>query len=152
MFENLGLSFIHLWIIAGILLSISEIFIPGFAVMCLGLGAFGGAGAAYLGWGWEIQAGVFCAVSILSVFLVRPVAIKFLYQKEEKIATNVQALVGKRAKVVEEIPGNLEKGRVKVEGEEWNAVARVDLPIPAGEYVTVREVDGNKLIVEMEKD
>ena len=152
MFENLGLNLIHLWIIVGIVLATAEIFIPGFAVMCLGIGAFGGAGAAYLNWGWEVQAGVFCAVSLLCVVLLRPIALKFLYQSEDKIATNTQALVGKRAKVIDEIPGNMEKGRVKVEGEEWNALSKIDLPIPAGQYVIVRQVDGNKLIVEMEKD
>ena len=145
------LSMTHIWILAAIVLATFEVFIPGFAIMCAAVGALGAGIAAALGGSLLMQGGVFCGATLLSAITLRPLALKFLYAPSEEIATNAAALIGKRAKVVEEIPGNMEKGRVKVEGQEWNAISEVDLPIPTNSYVIVKGIDGNKLIVEMEK-
>ena len=140
----------HIWVIAGIILSILEIFTMGFAVMFLALGAFASAGAAALDYNWQAQAAVFTLVSVLSTFALRPFIIKLLHPHggEDK----VNSMTGKKAMVTVEIPGSTERGKVKFEGEEWPALSELDLPIPSGKQVLIKKMEGNTLVVELEKE
>ncbi|RME79014.1 MAG: NfeD family protein [Planctomycetota bacterium] len=149
--EPLGITPTHLWIVAAIVLAIAEIFIPGFAVMCFAVGALVSGILSYLNFDIITQWAAFCVASLVFAITLRPLLLKFVYKKTEDSKTNVDALIGKRAKVVKEIPGNMEKGRVLVDGQEWSAISQIDLPIPEGQTVIIEKVDGNKLIVEMEK-
>lgn len=140
----------HIWVMVGIVLAISEIFIPAFAVMCLAIGAFGSAAVAGAGYDWQIQATVFAGVSLFSALTIRPVALRLFFRSS--VGDDVDSIVGKKAMVTEEIPGAMERGKVKIEGEVWNAISEIDLPIPTGKSVTITKIDGNKLVVEMEKE
>jgi membrane protein implicated in regulation of membrane protease activity len=60
--------------------------------------------------------------------------------------TNVEALIGKRAVVLEEV-APLKYGRVKVGGEDWAAVPEGDSVIPPGTIVVIKGHEGVKLIV-----
>ena len=76
----------------------------------------------------------------------RPLCRKFLVSKQEK--TNVDAVVGKVCLVTEEIRNIDEVGEVKLGGLCWSARAADGRVIAVGEQVTVKEVQGVKLIVE----
>jgi membrane protein implicated in regulation of membrane protease activity len=58
----------------------------------------------------------------------------------------VAALVGRQARVVQEVTGHT--GRVRIGGEEWSARAYDDtLVIPAGATVDVIEIEGATALV-----
>lgn len=93
-----------------------------------------------------VQLVLFLVIGLALVVATRPLCRKFLSAKGEK--TNVDALVGKTCLVTEEICNIKEQGEVKVGGLCWSARAADDRVIPVGEQVTVKEIQGVKLIVE----
>ena len=93
-----------------------------------------------------LQLILFLAIGLALVISTRPLCRKFLASKEEK--TNVDALIGKTCLVTEEIRNIDEIGEVKIGGLCWSARAADGRVIPVGEQVTVKEIQGVKLIVE----
>ena len=93
-----------------------------------------------------VQLLVFLILGLVLVVATRPLCRRFLTTKQEK--TNVDAIVGKVCIVTEEIRNIDEVGEVKVGGLHWSARAADNRIIPVGEQVTVKEVQGVKLIVE----
>lgn len=91
-----------------------------------------------------LQLVVFVVASILLLVLTRPLARK-LHVKPEK--TNYELDVGKTAVVTEDIDNEFSAGRVKLGGVNWEARSEDGSKISAGSVVTVKEVDGAKLIV-----
>ena len=59
--------------------------------------------------------------------------------------SNVDALLGKTAYVLEEIDATQDVGRVRIGSEEWRAVS--DTMIPAQSEVTVIDIEGATLKV-----
>ncbi len=93
-----------------------------------------------------LQLLLFLVIGLLLVVATRPLCRKFLVSKQEK--TNVDAIVGKVCIVTEEIRNIDEMGEVKLGGLRWSARSAEDRVIPVGEQVTVKEIQGVKLIVE----
>ena len=93
-----------------------------------------------------LQLVLFLVIGLVLVVATRPLCRRFLTTKQEK--TNVDAIVGKVCIVTEEICNIDEMGEVKVGGLRWSARAADNRVIPVGEQVTVKEVQGVKLIVE----
>ena len=137
----------HVWLIAAIGLFIGEIFTPGFLLASLGVGALAMSVFALLGSGIKIQILAFSIATVVTFLGVRPVFQKYLYSKESKIKTNVDALIGKRGIVVESVDPKTMKGRVVVGGENWRAVSFEDRFIEADSPVEVVRIEGTKLIV-----
>jgi membrane protein implicated in regulation of membrane protease activity len=138
----------HLWVIAGLVLWIMEIFTPGFVVgvfgtACLAVAPFAGADVSF-----KMQLLVFGVTTVIMTFTIRPLILNHLYGRDPKIRTNVDALIGKSGFVTESIDHLHGSGRVKIGGELWRAITQNDSPVEIGRKVTVREVEGNKLIVE----
>ena len=115
------------------------------------IGAFVAAIAAACGANLVIQIILFVVVSVVLLFLTRPIAVKHLNANTEK--TNAEALVGAKAVVLEEINNLKETGKAKVNGMEWTARAKSDDEIiPVDSMVTITEISGVKLIVEKVAD
>ena len=93
-----------------------------------------------------LQILLFLVIGLVLVVATRPLCRKFLVSKQEK--TNVDAVVGKVCLVTEEIRNIDEVGEVKLGGLCWSARAADGRVIAVGEQVTVKEVQGVKLIVE----
>ena len=93
-----------------------------------------------------LQIILFLVIGLALVVATRPLCRKFLATKSEK--TNVDALVGKTCLVTEEIRNIDEQGEVKVGGLCWSARAADGRVIAVGEQVTVKAIQGVKLIVE----
>ena len=91
-----------------------------------------------------IQTAVFVVSSIALIFLTKPLVKKYI-DKDEVVPTNVNSLIGKKAKVTKSI--GIEPGLVKVEGEVWSAISDNDMQIEAGKEVEVLKIDGVKLVV-----
>jgi membrane protein implicated in regulation of membrane protease activity len=139
----------HYWLLAGIVLAIAEVFAPGFVLICFGLGAL--LTSLFTYWfalGLEMQILTFGVATLIVFTGSRTLFHDILWPatgKEE--STNVDALLGCTAVVVEAIPGGSHRGLVKVAGEEWSAVTTGSESLAAGQNVTIRGVDGNKLVV-----
>ncbi len=138
----------HIWIIIGVILLIVEIFTPGFVVATFGIGCLFAAIPAALEWHFLWQLLIFSVATFLSFLFVRPFYMKYLFPEEEQIPTNVDALVGQQAMVLEEINNLKNTGRVKVGGEDWKAISKDDSIIPSESKVKIVAIDGVKLIVE----
>ena len=93
-----------------------------------------------------LQLVLFLVIGLVLVVATRPFCRKFLVTKQTK--TNVDALVGKVCIVTEEIRNIDEVGEVKLGGLCWSARSADGRVIAVGEQVTVKEVQGVKLIVE----
>lgn len=135
----------HIWIIAALVLVIIEIFTSGFAVICLSVGAVGGAIAAACDCSFKIQLLAFALASFVALILVRPLLLRF-FPKEEKVKTNANAMVGRRGTVCCAIEG-VEGGRVVVDGVDWKARSVDGEDIAEGEKVEIVEIDSIVLIV-----
>ncbi|MCR5704714.1 MAG: NfeD family protein [Eubacterium sp.] len=138
-----------IWLGAFILFVAFELISLGLTSIWFAIGSLAGGLVCFLGGNLFLQIGVFFAVTIGVLVLIRPYAVKYINNKAEK--TNVEAIVGKTAKVTERIDNIAATGRVLVDGMEWSARTAKDQPIEEENLVTVKSVKGVKLIVEKKK-
>jgi len=137
----------HIWAFVGIGLVIGEIFTAGFLLLWFGVGAFLAAGLALLGAGSIYQMLSFILTSLILIVLSRTIFKQLLFRKEEGIRTNVEALIGQEALVMQIIEGKSKPGLVKIGGETWSAISE-EGRIDQDEVVRVKGVVGNKVLVE----
>ena len=131
-----------IWLSAGIILAILEVFTPGFFIVGIGVSMAITALPAALGLPFWFQLLV-CGVMILIFFLlVRPLVMKIPHSDSKN--TGTAALMGEEGIVVETIT-RIEGGRVKVGGEVWKA--KSDEPIEKDLLVVVTVVEGVTLNV-----
>jgi membrane protein implicated in regulation of membrane protease activity len=111
----------------------------------LAVGAVAGAVTAALGApliGQFLAAG---AVALLSLLLLRPLGLRLL--RTEGTKTNVHALIGSSALVVERVDGR--SGRVKIGGEVWSArTTQPGATFGAGEDLEVIAIEGATAVVD----
>ena len=94
-----------------------------------------------------LQIVAFFVVSLILLYLTRPVAVK--YFNKDRVKTNVESLIGRQAIVISEIDNLRGIGQGTVGGQEWSARSvKDDVQLPVGSVVVVRSVSGVKLIVE----
>ena len=139
----------HLWVIAGLVLWIIEIFTSGFVIgvfgtACLIVAPFAGADASF-----KLQLLVFGAATGVMSLAIRPLLLRHFYRREPTVLTNVDALVGKFGLVTEIIDHSSGTGMVKIGGELWRAVTPDESRVDIGQKVVVREVEGCKVAVEV---
>ena len=127
----------HIWLLAAVLLFIIEIFMTSFVAVCIGTGALVTGIGAYLGLDITQQLVLFSAFTFLSLFFVRPFAKKFILKSKAYVNTNADALLGKKATVVETINHKKRSGRVEIDGDNWKANSFDGQEIPKGQIVTI---------------
>ena len=92
-----------------------------------------------------MQVIVFFAVSICLLVFTRKIFVEKLNTGKEN--TNVDALIGETGQVTITI-NPMEVGQVKLKGQVWSALADDSLmTIEKGTYVTIKAIEGVKLIV-----
>ena len=134
-----------LWLVAGILIIVAEIFTPGFVLACFSFGCFAAAITAALDFSVTVQLIVFSATTFAVFLSIRPVVFKFRTRHDREVRTNLDRLVGLPAIALEEISDW--HGEVKLDGEVWASRSENGQVFPAGSKVRVLRVEGNKLIV-----
>lgn len=139
----------HIWVIAGVVLLIAEIFTPGFVLACFGVACLIAAIFAACDLGLTAEVIVFCVTSIIAFFAVRPLFVKRFYRSDSDAAarTNVDALAGKVGMVAERIDPSINVGRVVLGGDNWRAVSLDGAVIERGEQAEIVRVEGTKLFV-----
>lgn len=118
------------------LVSIWFVFGSLVALICAALGA-----AVWLQIFW------FVIVSVATLVLTRPLVKR--YVDSRSVATNADRSIGRAAVVTERIDNLAATGAVKLDGVVWTARSTDDaVAIETGGRVTVRAIEGVKLIVE----
>jgi membrane protein implicated in regulation of membrane protease activity len=135
------------WLIATAVFAIGEMASPGsFFLAPFALGAFVASILAFADVSVGVEWVVFLVVSIATLAALRPVA-RRLDRNALDHGVGARRLVGSRATVLEDIPGDSELGMVRVDREKWRAQSTDGAPIPAGTVVRVAEVQGTRVIV-----
>ena len=135
----------QIWlIIAGVCLII-EIATVGFFVFWFAIAALITALLSLFIHNIIAQATIFIIISVILILLTDKIT------KKDKVATNVNALIGQEGIVIKEINSGSNKiGQVKISGDTWSAVTTNDFTnaIPVGSNVKILKIDGVNLIVE----
>ncbi len=141
----------HIWIIAGLILLVVEIFTPGFVVGSFGAACFFAALTAFMGLGAASQLGAFSVATLVFFFGVRPFYQKYLQRFDDPARLGVERILGASAVVVEPINNAENAGRIKVQGELWKAASLGDESIAAGTTVVVKKIEGVTAYVVQQK-
>jgi len=137
----------HILIVIGIIAFIFEIFTAGFISASIGIGLMFAAAGNYLGIEIKWQILLFAFGVALTYLLIRPVILKYGYNKD-KTKTNKEALLEKTGKVTQEVNTAKNTGRVSVDGDDWKAITKENIIIGVGQKVKIIEIDSIVLIVE----
>ncbi|MFM1864741.1 MAG: NfeD family protein [Candidatus Nanopelagicales bacterium] len=108
-----------MWLAVAAALLVVEMLTVDLLFASLALAAVAAAVAAGFGLGGISQGLVFGVFAALSLFLLRPIALRHLKKRPANFATNVEALVGAEAFTTSEVTER--GGNVKLNGEIWTA-------------------------------
>ncbi|WP_334024962.1 NfeD family protein [Nocardia terpenica] len=135
-----------LWLVAGVLLAAAEMLTGDFTLLMLGGAALVTAGVAGVAHTSLVVDAIIFGISALALlFLIRPMLLR-RFAIPPPTATNVHALPGKTAKVLETV--NEDTGRVKIDGEVWSARSfDPSEEYAEGETVYVMKIDGAHAVV-----
>ncbi len=133
------------WLGIFLVLLVLEIISLGLTTIWFAGGALAAFAAALLGANIIIQAVLFLVISLVLLFVTRPIAVKYFNNNLAK--TNVENVIGKTAKVSRQIDNVNSLGEAVLEGETWMARSENNEIIAEGTLVTVVAVEGVKLIV-----
>ncbi len=137
------------WVAIAIGLGLLELTSLDFVFGMLVLGSLSAAGVAALGFSLPWQIGTFSVVSALGLILGRPYLKRLVMRSAPEQPTNVDALAGRSALVLEVVTDRA--GLVKLAGETWSArTAERGTALPAGIDVVVERIDGATAVVRAE--
>jgi len=139
------------WVVVGILLVVLEIFTAGFIVMWFGIAAIVTALPVGLGAPPAVIIATYAISLLILTVFVRKITIGFMSRGSGTLGTNVDALLGCAAVVVEEIDPIKGTGQVRVRKEVWTAVRERNEPLPVDSIVRIVGIQGAKLVVEKEE-
>ena len=138
----------QLWAVVAVLGLLLELTSGDFFIVCFSIGACAAAIVSPFA-GLYVQLIVVGVVTALSIYQVRPFALRYLHRNEENRVSNADALIGRQGHVTETIQ---EKGfgRVAIDGDDWKAVSADETEIPIGTRVKV--VNRESIIISVVKD
>lgn len=133
------------WLILFVVFAVLELISLGLTCIWFAVGALAGCITALITDNWIIQSIVFIIVTVVVLIFLRPIAVKYINNKAEK--TNVDSLIGKKVKVLEDIDNLNAKGQVSIDGMEWTARSEDGSEIKKDALVEVVAIEGVKAIV-----
>lgn len=138
--------YILIWLILTIVFVIAELATVGLVSIWFAAGSLITLIAAALGAPLPVQIILFLAISIALLLATRPFANKFINSRTQ--ATNVDSVIGEKARVTERVSNLDLTGKAVVRGQEWTVRTDNDNEIiDQGELIEVLRVSGVKLIV-----
>ena len=145
------MNWILVWVILLVLFVVIEVLTMGLTTIWFAGGALVAAITAVLQLPAYIQIATFIVVSFVLIIFTRPIAVR--YFNKDRVKTNAESIVGKKAIVTGAIDNIKASGQVTVAGMEWSARSiSDDITIEEGKVVTVVAISGVKLIVEERKE
>ena len=134
------------WVAVTMVMGIGEIFTAGFFLLPFALGAALAAAAAWLDLHGAVQWLLFFGGTAVSMVILR----RFMGRQDrpDDLPVGANRYIGMEARVIEDIDLVANTGRVRVESDEWRAVAESG-PVAEGSLVRVTALHGTKLDVEV---
>jgi membrane protein implicated in regulation of membrane protease activity len=134
------------WLIAGVVLAIAEMFTLDFVLIMLAGGAFAAAIVGLTTGSVLLEVVAFAAVSALGMTTVRPAIRRRLHRGADTQPIGIDSFEGAEAVVIEQVAEG--RGMVKVGGELWQARPYdATQIIDAGAQVRIVEVRGATAMV-----
>lgn len=133
------------WLVIFLVLLIIEIITLGLTTIWFAIGALGAFITTLFGAGIVVQVLVFIIISLFTLILTRPIAVK--YFSKSNLKTNVEGIIGRCAVVTEAIVDGNSNGKAELDGEIWIARSQDGSYIQIDETVEIMAVEGVKLIV-----
>lgn len=131
----------QVWAVIAVLCLILELSSGDFFIICFSIGAVVAVIGAVSGLNIIWQTVLFALFTVLAIFTVRPVALRWLHKNDPHRATNADALLGRTGRVTESIAAG-STGYVQIDGDLWKAVGddvSTDIPVGTAVRVTGRE-------------
>jgi membrane protein implicated in regulation of membrane protease activity len=133
------------WLVLAAVLAVAEIMTTTLAFGLIAVGAVVAGVVGVAGGGLPFQLIAFGVASAAGLGVVRPIAVRHIKQPP-LLRTGTSALVGRSAKVVEEVTDD--GGKVRIGGELWSARPYDEsLVIPMGSTVDVFAIEGATALV-----
>ena len=110
---------IWIWLAAGGALLLVELMTANLLFASLAVSALAAAAAAGLGFDAVVQTIVFGIAAIVSLAVIRPVALRHLKKPKPDAASNIDALIGAFAFTLTDVTET--GGQIKLVGEVWTA-------------------------------
>lgn len=138
------------WVVALVVFLIVEAVTAGLVSIWFVFGSLVALICAALGAAIWLQIFWFVIVSVATLVLTRPLVKRYVDRRS--VATNADRNIGRTAVVTERIDNLAATGTVQLAGVIWTARSTDDaVAIEPGTHVTVRAIEGVKLIVESER-
>ena len=147
MIEYLLANMWQIWAIVAIVCLILELSSGDFFIICFSISAVFAAIGAALSLDFYWQLALFALFTVVALFTVRPIALRYLHKNEPNKPSNADALLGRTGRVTESIPAD-GTGYVQIDGDQWRAVSSTKTPIDQG--VSVRVVGRESTIITVE--
>ncbi len=96
-----------------------------------------------------VQLAVFIIITGVSLIATRPLIKKI---RRPAVPTNHELDLGQMAVVIEDIVPAAGTGRVRIKGVDWSAVSSDGSTITAGETVTITQISGARVTVELQRN
>lgn len=138
----------QLWIVAAVALMALELTSGDLYLLCFGIGSLAAAITAGLTGSLTAQILVLAVVSVIILFTLRPMALRYLHRNEPDRMSNADAIIGRVGRVSEPIQAN-GYGRVALDGDDWKAVSVDGSAI--GKDTPVRIVARESIIITVER-
>lgn len=138
------------WLIIAAVLLLIELLTGFVATLCMGVGCLAGVLVALAGFGIEAQLGGVAVGIVLSFIFLAPLVNRMRRRQSrnsEAYNSNMDALIGREARVHTAIPGNMANGRVIIDGDNWQARSKDGEPVAKDTLVRVTGYDSIVLIV-----
>lgn len=133
------------WVVLAAVLGVAEVMTTTLAFGLIAAGALVAAAVGAAGVGLPFQLAAFAVASAAGLGLIRPIAMRHIKQPP-LLRTGTSALVGRSARVVEEITDD--GGQVRIGGELWSARPYSESQvIPVGSTVDVFAIEGATALV-----
>lgn len=139
------IEMVYFWVALIVVFLVIEALTTQLVTIWFAIGAGGALIAQFLHAPEWAQWVIFIVLSAVLVAATRPLAKRM---KKKIQPTNVDAMIGKTAVVLQAVDNTAGKGQAKIEGNVWSVRSANGEPIQEGERVVVRAVEGVKLIVE----
>lgn len=139
------------WLVLILVFIIIEMLTLDFVFLMIAVGSAGGLVSGLVGAPWWLQLLIAAALSVILIFFIRPPLLHALKRGSDPAKSNVAALIGMSAVVVETVSRT--SGQVKLAvGETWTARLATGLTsAPAelvpGEHVVVVSIEGATAVV-----
>jgi membrane protein implicated in regulation of membrane protease activity len=132
---------LSIWLIAGLILLITEMVTSGFFILFIAIGCFAAALTASLHGPLWVQTVVCAIVSVVGMLTLRkPI------QKRLLKSLHIEADIGKEIRIDSPI-GPHQQARITYQGSTWLATNVGADSLSQGDHVTIVGIDGNILLI-----